>query len=78
MSLLQLPLKALSGTELNHYLFRLEQNLVLLRTLAALKKTDAPLTASFREKVDAVMQEHPLDQDAQAAIVEELGEVFAG
>lgn len=36
------------------------------------------LTASFREKVEALMREHPLEAEAQAAIVEEPGEVFAG
>lgn len=52
--------------------------ILYMRNLAALKKIDTPLTASFREKVDALMREHPLEEKAQAAIAEELGEVFAG
>lgn len=109
-------LEAPGGTELNHYLFRLEQSLavrcyametsnslglsnpaeiingilhtcvqnpknvscrlLLLRTLAALKKIDAKLVATFQNKVQTLMQEHPLSEQAQAVIVEELKEVL--
>jgi hypothetical protein len=110
------PLPAPGGTELNHYLFRLEQSLavrcyametsnslglsnpaeiingilhtcvqnpkniscrlLLLRTLAALNKIDPKLVATFQNKVQSLMQEHPLTEQAQKPIIEELEEVM--
>jgi len=105
-----------SDTEINHYLFRLEQGLavrcyamegsnplglsnpseiingmiqtclqnpqnlscrlLLLRSLAALKKIDPELTLSFREKIEALMQEHPLDDEVAKLIDEELNQIL--
>lgn len=51
--------------------------LLLLRTLVALKKIDAELTASFQEKVNALMQEYPLEASAQKLTIKELNEILA-
>lgn len=50
--------------------------LLLLRTLAALKKIDPELTASFREKVEALSEDHPLSGEADGLVSEELGKVL--
>ncbi len=51
--------------------------LLLLRTLTALKKVDRELTAAFKEKAEALMREHALNETASHAIQEELNEVFS-
>ena len=105
-----------ADSEINHYLFRLEQGLavrcfamedsnslglsnpseivngmiqtclqnpknlscrlLLLRSLAALKKIDPELALSFRKKVNSLMQEHPLEERIGKPIREEFNEVL--